>query len=49
MKGPAHDALHLWLEKILKDVKDLNEEHGEYGVVYWALKRGIAHFYTSFE
>lgn len=49
MKGPAHDALHLWLEKILKDVKDLKEGHGEYGVVYSALKRDIENFYSSFE
>ena len=25
MKGPDHDALHLWLEPLMKMVKKLNE------------------------
>lgn len=29
MKGPDHDALHLWLEPILKDVKSLKESQDE--------------------
>jgi len=49
MKGAEHDALHMWLEKVLKDLKDLKEEDDEYNDVYAALKKDIANFYQSFE
>lgn len=29
MQGPDHDALHLWLENFLKDLKDLEDEKGK--------------------
>lgn len=49
MKGAEHDALHVWLEKVLKDLKELKEEDDEYGEAYAALKKDIANFYQSFE
>jgi len=50
MKGAEHDALHMWLEKVLKGLKELKEEDDdEYSEVYAALKKDIANFYQSFE
>jgi hypothetical protein len=49
MKGAEHDALHVWLEKVLEDLKKLKEEDGEYNEAYAALKKDIANFYQSFE
>ncbi|WP_218330809.1 hypothetical protein [Hydrotalea lipotrueae] len=49
MKGAEHDALHVWLEKVLKDLKELKEDDDEYGEAYAALKKDIANFYQSFE
>lgn len=49
MEGPEHDALHVWLEQILQDVKALKEEDTEYAEGYSTLKRDIAGFYEAFE
>lgn len=49
MKGPEHDALHVWLEEVLKDMKALKEEDGEYINVYIALKKDVESFYGFFE
>lgn len=49
MKGPEHDALHVWLEQVLKDVKALKEGKNEYVEAHSALKRDIAGFYDAFE
>jgi len=50
MKGAEHDALHLWLEKVLKHVKELKEEEtDEYGAAYAALKKDVESFYDFFE
>ena len=49
MQGAEHEALHLWLEKVLKDMKKLKEEGTEYNVVHAALKKDIASFYAFFE
>lgn len=49
MKGAEHDALHVWLEKVLKDLKELKEDDDEYSEAYAALKKDIANFYQSFE
>ena len=49
MKGAEHDALHLWLGKVIKDLKELKEEGNEYSKAYPALKTDIANFYESFE
>ena len=49
MKGPDHDALHVWLEKVLKDMKELKEGDDEYSEVYTALKKDIASFDMFFE
>ena len=51
MKGAAHDALHVWLENVLKDLKELKEEKDddEYREAYAALKTDVASFYQAFE
>lgn len=50
MIGPEHDALHTWLEKVLKDLKELMEEEGdEYQKSYTTLKKDVESFYTFFE
>ncbi len=49
MQGKEHDALHIWLEKVLKDMKGLKESDDEFTEVYAALKVDIESFYTSFE
>lgn len=48
MKGPEHDALHVWLEKLQTDMKDLKGEV-EYADARAALKRDIDSFYSYFE
>jgi hypothetical protein len=47
MKGPEHDALHVWLEKVLKDVKDLKRD--EYTQAFAALAKDVNSFYDYFE
>lgn len=51
MKGAEHDALHVWLEKVMKDLKELKEEEGddEYRAAYAAVKTDVASFYQAFE
>ena len=49
MKGPEHDALHVWLEKVLKDSKEMKEKDGEYGEAHAKLKKDIESFYDFFE
>ena len=49
MQGAEHEALHLWLEKVLKDMKKLKEESTEYREVHATLKKDIAKFYAFFE
>ena len=49
MQGAEHEALHLWLEKVLKDMKKLKEESTEYREVHATLKKDIANFYAFFE
>ena len=49
MKGAEHDALHVWLEKVLKDLKEVKEDNDEYNEAYAALKKDVASFYQSFE
>lgn len=49
MKGPEHDALHAWLEKVLHDVKEIKEGDDEYKTAYAALKKDVESFYQSFE
>jgi hypothetical protein len=48
MEGPAHTALHQWLEKVLKDMKELKDDD-EYRKVYAALRTDIESFYTIFK
>lgn len=49
MKGPEHDALHIWLAKVLTDIKELNEEDKAYAEAYAALKNDVESFYQFFE
>ena len=49
MQGAEHDALHVWLEKVLKDMKDLKEEDDEHTNAYATLKKDIENFYAIFE
>jgi hypothetical protein len=49
MQGPAHEALHAWLEKVLKDMKELKEGDDEYSETYSDLKRDIELFQELFE
>ena len=49
MKGAEHNALHVWLEKALKDIKGMKEKDGEYSEAYAKLKKDIESFYDFFE
>lgn len=49
MQGAEHDALHAWLTNVLKDMKELKEEDGEYNKVYAELKKDIEDFNALFE
>jgi hypothetical protein len=48
MKGADHDALHLWLEKVIGDVKEV-KEGSDYTRAYTALHKNVESFYTFFE
>lgn len=50
MKGPDHDALHLWVEQVMHDLKSVKEETDDgYQKSYVALKRDVENFYVYFE
>lgn len=49
MKGAEHDALHVWLETVLEDLKELKEENDKYSEVYTTLKNDIISFDQTFE
>lgn len=50
MKGAEHEALHVWMEQILHDVKELREnETDEYDKTFRALKTHVVSFYDYFE
>jgi len=49
MQGAEHDALHVWLKNVLKDMKELKDENDEYNEVYADLKRDIGKFNDWFE
>jgi uncharacterized lipoprotein len=49
MQGPEHDALHVWLEKVLKDMKKLKTNDNEYSEAYASLKKDIVDFNRLFE
>jgi len=49
MKGEEHEVLHIWLRKILKDMKELKEEGDDYLSVCEVLKKDIESFSSFFE
>ena len=50
MKGAAHEALHVWLEKVLKDLKVMQTvSDNDYYAAYSNLKRDMERFYDFFE
>ena len=49
MRGPEHDVLHVWLEKVLNGMKELKEGDGDYNEARAALKMDIESFNTYFE
>lgn len=49
MQGPEHDALHAWLEKVLKDMRELKGEDDHYPQAYTDLKKDIEGFNALFE
>lgn len=50
MQGPAHEALHQWLQKVLHGVKELKEDEvNEYEKAFAALKKDIDLFNSYFE
>jgi len=49
MKGAGHDALHVWLEKVLSDLNELKKGDDEYSETYTELKKDVENFYQSFE
>lgn len=49
MKGPDHDALHVWLEKVLVDMKALKDPGSDYNQSFAALKNDVLSFENYFE
>ena len=49
MKGPDHDALHVWLEQVLHDLREVKAGDHDYQKSYAALKRDVENFYAFFE
>jgi hypothetical protein len=49
MKGPDHDALHVWLEQVLHDLKAVKEKDSQYAELYIVLKKDVESFYAYFE
>lgn len=49
MTGPDHDALHVWLENVIHDLKEIKEDEDEYNKRYTALKKDVESFNDYFE
>lgn len=49
MQGPAHEALHRWLEVVLGDLRALKKTDSDQQAVYAALKNDVRSFYHYFE
>ena len=49
MQGPDHDALHVWLEKVLKDMNEIKSGDDEYSEAFTDLKKDIENFNVQFE
>lgn len=49
MQGPDHEALHIWLEKVIDDVEDIKEKDEDYPEAIADLDKSIISFYDFFE
>lgn len=49
MTGPDHDALHVWLQQVLHDLKELKTGDHDYQVSFDALRQDVDSFYVFFE
>ena len=49
MKGPDHDALHVWLEQVLHDLQEVKAEDHDYKKSFATLKKDVESFYDFFE
>jgi hypothetical protein len=49
MKGADHDALHLWLELVMRDLKNVRASEDGYQKSYAALKSDVESFDVYFE
>ena len=51
MKGPDHDALHVWLGQVLHDINEMKEakDDNAYQRYYAALKKNAEKFYSYFD
>ena len=46
MKGPDHDALHVWLQQVQHDLQEVKTESHEYQKAYGLLKKDVESFYV---
>lgn len=49
MKGAEHEALHVWLEKVLIEVKERRKKDDACSEVSLASKRDVGSFYDHFQ
>lgn len=49
MTGPAHDALHHWLEEMLQRTRDLKKAGGDQQAAYQAVRDQLQAFNESFK
>ncbi len=48
MKGPDHDALHVWLEDVMEEVKELKQGKDDYQESFADLRKEVNEFYDDF-
>jgi hypothetical protein len=48
MEGPDHDALHVWLQQVLQDLKEM-KDGSDYPKSLAYLKKDVENFYVFFE
>lgn len=50
MQGPDHDALHVWLNQVLHNLKEMKEEEKDtYLESYAELRKDVENFHVFFE